>query len=109
MGWVQLKGRRHDVWASNDLTKFKLEPHGGLTEAEFVYLETGASLLLIADGGWRTGGRYRLLYRDPGGVFSELQVFPLTGGTFADDPNDWTDVFAKCLGLTKELLSTQTL
>lgn len=77
---------------------------GGIGANQWLNVDTGALLLLIASGGWKTGGQFHLFYTRPHDVVRDI-----TGalGTMSDrprfsprfdqgDPGHWQTVKDSC-------------
>lgn len=110
--WVETgSGTRTGFWAAFKQPEHR--PDGGIGTSEWLNLDTGAGLLLVADGEWRTGGTFVLWYARPGaGELSNVShlMWPANRTAFEqDDPNDWQTVKDRCTKLVSAMVSAQPL
>jgi len=100
--WIQLGTKRSNLWPSGDLGAYRLV---GTPGAEWLNLDTGASILLLGDGGYEDmakgyAGRYVALHRIPGCPITDLTFAllreALNGGKYLADETG-SDVYGAVL------------
>lgn len=100
---------RSAVWRS---AVQDLAPHGGIGHAEFINFDTGAAMLVAADGEWRTGGRFRIFYRCPVGEMTEVRdhLWRLKDAArypLGSDSTAWSDAKSSVISGLTELLAAR--